>query len=357
MSRVLLLARREGGAVAALLEDGILQDIVDAPEDGALERGAIHLARVVRVHPSLGLVFLALEGGGAATLEAGTTPPAEGDLAIVQVAAGARDGKPARARRAVALVGAHVVLRPGGGGTRLPRSVDGGQRLAAIAASAASAAGDGFALALRSAAGDAAPEAPAQEAASLAASWRAIAARAATLAQPALLLAEDAARRAALPLLRARPGAALAQSRREREALAALGIEALVEAPPGGLLAAHGVEEQLALATATRVAIPGGGTLVVEQTQALAAIDVDSGEGGRDGLAARAAREIGRVLRLRDCLGAIVVDFPREGEAGRRAAQRALEEASRLDRRAVSLLGWTRGGLYEVRRSEEDGGR
>ena len=76
-----------------------------------------------------------------------------------------------------------------------------------------------------------------------------------------------------------------------------------------------------------------------------------------DGLGRREdVRELARVLRLRDCLGTVVVDFPREGEAGRRAAQRALEEASRLDRRHVSLLGWTRGGLYELRRSAEDGG-
>jgi len=360
VSRLLLLARREGAAEAALLEDGVLQDFLRAPEDGALEPGAIHLARVARVHHPLGLVFLSLEGGGTATLEAGTTPPAEGELAIVQVAAAAHGDKPARARRSVALVGRHVVLRPGagaGGEARLPRDAAGDRRLAAIAAAAAEAAGEGFALALRSAARDAAPGAPALEAAALAAGWRAAVARAAGLSQPALLRAEDAARRAALPLLRAQPGAAIVQARRERDALAALGVEAALEAPAGGLLAAHGVEEQLALATAPRVAIPGGGTLSVEDTRALVAIDVDSGEAGRDGLGARAAREVARVLRLRDCLGAIVVDFPREGEAGRRATARALEDAVRLDRRAMSLLGWTRGGLYEIRRSAEDGGR
>ena len=357
MSRLLLLARREGAAEAALLEDGVLQDFLRAPEDGAFEPGAIHLARVARVHRSLGLVFLSLEGGLTATLETGIAPPAEGELAIVQVAAAAHGDKPARARRGVALVGRHVVLRPGaGGGARLPRDAAGDRGLAAIASAAAEAAGEGFALALRSAARDAVPGAPVLEAAALAAAWREASSRAAGLAQPALLRAEDAARRAALPLLRARPGAALAQASRERAALAALGVDAPLEAPPGGLFAAHGVEEQLALATATRVAIPGGGTLVVEETQALVAIDVDSGEGGREGLGARAARELARVLRLRDCLGTVVVDFPREGEAGRRAAQRALEEASRLDRRHVSLLGWTRGGLYELRRSAEDGG-
>lgn len=358
MSRLLLLARREGAVEAALLDGGVLQDFQRAPEDGAGEPGAIHLARVARVHQSIGLVFLSLEGGATATLEAGTAPPAEGELAIVQVAAAAHGDKPARARRGVALVGRHVVLRPGAGGeARLPRDAAGDRRLGAIAAAAAEAAGGGFALALRSAARDAAPGAPALEAAALAASWRAASSRASGLSQPALLHAEDAARRAALPLLRAQPGAAIAQARRERDALAALGVEATLEAPAGGLLAAHGVEEQLALATAPRVAIPGGGTLSVEQTRALVAIDVDSGEAGRDGLGARAAREVARVLRLRDCLGAIVVDFPREGEAGRRATARALEDAVRLDRRATSLLGWTRGGLYEVRRSAEDGGR
>ncbi|MFM8988456.1 MAG: ribonuclease E/G, partial [Alphaproteobacteria bacterium] len=289
MSRLLLLGRREGAVEAALLEDAVLQDFLRAPEDGALEPGAIHLARVARVHQALGLVFLSLEGGGTATLEAGAAPPAEGELAIVQLAAAAHGDKPARARRAVALVGRDVVLRPGGGGTRLPRDAAGDRRLDAIASAAADAAGEGFALALRSAARGAAAGAPAREAASLAAAWRVVAARAAQVSQPALLHAEDAARRAALPLLRARPDAVVAEGRRERDALAGLGVEASLEAPPGGLLAAHGVEEQLALAASPRVAIPGGGTLWVEETRALVAVDVDSGEGGRDGLGARAA--------------------------------------------------------------------
>jgi len=356
VSRLLLLGRREGAAEAALLDDGVLQDFLRAPEDGAPEPGAIHLARVARVHDALGLVFLSLEGGGTATLEAGAAPPAEGDLAIVQIAAAAHGDKPARARRSVALVGRAVVLRPGGRGTRLPRDAAGDRRLDSMAAEAAASAGEGFALALRSAARDAAPGAPAREAASLAASWRMVASRAAHLSRPALLRAEDAARRAALPLLRARPDAVVAGGRRERDALGDLGVEAVIEAPAGGLLAAHGVEEQLALATAPRVAIPGGGTLWVEETRALVAVDVDSGEGGREGLGARAARELARVLRLRDCMGAIVVDFPRENEAGRRAALRALEDGMRLDRRAVSLLGWTRGGLCEMRRGAGDGG-
>ena len=110
MSRLLLLARREGAAEAALLEDGVLQDFLRAPEDGALEPGAIHLARVARVHRSLGLVFLSLEGGLTATLETGIAPPAEGELAIVQVAAAAHGDKPARARRGVALVGRHGIV-------------------------------------------------------------------------------------------------------------------------------------------------------------------------------------------------------------------------------------------------------
>jgi Rne/Rng family ribonuclease len=72
---------------------------------------------------------------------------------------------------------------------------------------------------------------------------------------------------------------------------------------------ASGAEEQLAAALEPLAAIPGGGSLTIQPTAALTAIDVDGG--GRRPLEAdlAAAREVARQLRLRQLGGTIVVDF------------------------------------------------
>ena len=57
--------------------------------------------------------------------------------------------------------------------------------------------------------------------------------------------------------------------------------------------------------------------------------------------------------RLRDLRGTVVVDFLRTGEASRRAVVDTLAASTAIDRRRVGLLGWTRGGLFELRRGED----
>ena len=80
----------------------------------------------------------------------------------------------------------------------------------------------------------------------------------------------------------------------------------------------HRIDEQLAKAMDRKVWLPSGGTLVIDRTEAMTVVDVNTGKftgsGGnleqtvtRNNL--EAAEEIVRQLRLRDIGGIIVIDF------------------------------------------------
>jgi len=108
------------------------------------------------------------------------------------------------------------------------------------------------------------------------------------------------------------------------------------------------------------VRLPSGGSIVVDRTEALHVLDVNSGKDVRsrpgDPLALRtnleAAREAARQLRLRDLQGIVLVDFIRMRTDDERAAvAAAFREAAAGDRAKVRAEGFTKLGLFEATRS------
>jgi ribonuclease E len=102
-----------------------------------------------------------------------------------------------------------------------------------------------------------------------------------------------------------------------------------------------------------------GGSIVIDQTEALVAIDVNSGSFRIDDTAEEAAyqlnlaaaREIARQLRLRDLGGVIVNDFiDMRREKHRRGVERALRDAMRRDRARTKILRTSPFGLIEMTR-------
>lgn len=129
---------------------------------------------------------------------------------------------------------------------------------------------------------------------------------------------------------------------------------------PEPLFHRFGVEPQIEGLYRKRVELPSGGSIVIEQTEALTAVDVNSGRlvGESPEEAAfrtnlEACEEIGRQLRLRDIGGVIVVDFidVREGDH-RRDIERAIKEAVRRDRSQTTVLRMSRFGLVEMARQK-----
>ncbi len=105
--------------------------------------------------------------------------------------------------------------------------------------------------------------------------------------------------------------------------------------------------------------LPEGGSIVIDQTEALVAIDVNSGnfrveddaERTAYEMNLRAAKEIARQLRLRDLGGVIVNDFiDMREERHRRGVERALREAIKRDRARTKVLRMSAFGLIEMTR-------
>jgi len=123
---------------------------------------------------------------------------------------------------------------------------------------------------------------------------------------------------------------------------------------PAGIMEEHGVQAEIERALRSKVWLPAGGYIVVNQTEALVAIDVNTGRFvGKDHLEETllkanldAVREIVRQIRLRDLGGIIVVDFiDMEERKSRREVMRALEQEMRKDRSPTKLLSVNEFGL------------
>ena len=92
-----------------------------------------------------------------------------------------------------------------------------------------------------------------------------------------------------------------------------------------------------------------GGRLWFEPTQALVAIDLDSGGGGFEALLREAPPVIAYQLRLRALSGLIAIDVPRLSSSEAKTFTTALAAALATDPRQPEILGRTRGGLLECR--------
>jgi len=128
---------------------------------------------------------------------------------------------------------------------------------------------------------------------------------------------------------------------------------------PTPLFTRYGVERQLNAMFQPQVTLRSGGYIVINQTEALVAIDVNSGKSTREfsieetALATNleAADEIARQLKLRDLAGLIVIDFiDMEEKRNNRAVERRLKDALRFDRARIQLGRISHFGLMEMSR-------
>ena len=128
---------------------------------------------------------------------------------------------------------------------------------------------------------------------------------------------------------------------------------------PVPLFTRYQIESQIESAYSHKVTLPSGGSLVIDHTEALVSIDINSARSTRGGdieATARntnleAAEEIARQLRLRDIGGLIVIDFiDMESTANQRAVEDMLRDAVRMDRARIQLGRLSRFGLLELSR-------
>ncbi len=128
------------------------------------------------------------------------------------------------------------------------------------------------------------------------------------------------------------------------------------------LFVRYDIERQLREALQHKIPLKAGGFLVVSETEALTAIDVNTGSDVRHrtqdaailNTNLEAAKEIPRILRLRKISGIIIVDLvDMESEADEQKVIALLQEELKKDRVPADFIGITRLGLVEITRRRE----
>ncbi|MCW8992488.1 MAG: ribonuclease E, partial [Gammaproteobacteria bacterium] len=125
------------------------------------------------------------------------------------------------------------------------------------------------------------------------------------------------------------------------------------------LFTRYQIESQIESAFQREVSLPSGGSIVIDHTEALISIDINSARATKGGdieetalnTNVEAADEIARQLRLRDLGGLVVIDFIDMGPArNQREVENRLREALKLDRARVQIGRISRFGLLEMSR-------
>ncbi len=352
------------GETRAALVDG--QDrLIEMQVERMGEReivGSIHLGRVTRVEKGIGAAFIEFGDKEPGFLGKAKTVT-EGQALIVQVIRAAGGGKGAVLTVNPELPGRYLALDAMRPGIHWPRGKWEGDRTE-LAALLEEIAPEGSGITPGPLAATMDPNTLKAETDRLTALWKEIERKAAASKPPLALrdapaLVDRILREARGPVVMDDPKSfsrvKVAADRDMPDLAAALelykGKTALFEE--------SGVEEQLDEALSPRVAMPGGASLVIEETEALTAIDVNmGGSGGRaqsDNAIRRAneaaAREVARQIRLRNIGGLIVVDFiSMKNKAHRKQLVELLRREMRDDPVRNDVLGMTPAGLVEITR-------
>ncbi|MCM2502956.1 ribonuclease E/G [Aureimonas altamirensis] len=128
---------------------------------------------------------------------------------------------------------------------------------------------------------------------------------------------------------------------------------------PTPIFARQGIEAQLDKMLQPNVTLRSGGYIIINQTEALVAIDVNSGRSTREHSVEdtalqtnlEAAEEVARQLRLRDLAGLIVIDFiDMEEKRNNRAVEKRLKDCLKNDRARIQIGSISHFGLMEMSR-------
>jgi len=379
----LLASRIDGRLWAAVRERGTTVELRIEPVGDAPRAGRIVKARIGDVVDGLGAAFADVGAERSGFLHVRDLPRTGGPQSrlpirdrlraghelLVQVEREARGGKGPRVTARLTVPGRRLVLVPGVPRRAVSRRIDDSAERSRLCELVERLPGQDVGWIARSAAQGVEQDRIAADAERLLAVWAGARERAAERAAPATVLFEPALLE---ELLRDAPAAGFERlvvdheddrrrviaylSENDPNALACVALHA----GRPSLFAASGVEREIDRVLRPRVWLPSGGYLVIEETEALVSVDVNSGKDigrGHDSERAivstnlEAAREIPRQLRLRGLGGIVVVDLidmaRRESREGVVAAFR---EALRVDPARTRLLGLNEVGLLALTR-------
>jgi ribonuclease G len=373
----------------AILEDGDLAELYIEREERVI--GSIFKGRVQNVLPGMGAAFVDIGLGRNAFLyvddinkqplnigdveitqgHSGFTiseKVKKGDDILVQIVKEPRGLKGARISTNISLPGRYLILMPTGkysGVSRKIESADERNRLKAVMKRIRP---EGMATVVRTAAGGVSEAELIADLGVLIRMWHGILETYKRAPSPSLLHKDmNLVYKAARDFITADVERVLIDDEEEyrkvRDFLQLLGPQYLsrVEHYNSGrsLFDDFHVNEELQKLMKPKINLPSGGSIVIESTEALTVIDVNSGKftGGRNledtilKTNLEAAQEIARQVRLRDIGGIVVVDFiDMSSEGSRSKVIRALEDGLRRDRTRATIQSFSNLGLLEFTR-------
>ena len=394
MARELIVSTRPDETRVALLEDGVVSELFLEREAHRGVVGSIYKGRVTRVLPGMQSAFVDLGLDRDAFLHAADVfeelpenlltadevtaarrAPieerlSEGQEVVVQVLKEPLGTKGARITSHVSLPGRYLVLMPTVEHVGVSRKItdeEERRRLKTVLKEIREERGGGGLIA-RTAGQTKSPEAFFRDGRYLSRTWDEVRAHASRNPAPLLLHREPTLVERLLRDLLSEDVASIRLDDQEafertlevvRALEPALAPRVRLHTGPVGLMEEYGVTAELERALRSKVWLPSGGYIVINQTEALVAIDVNTGRFvGKTQLEETllkanldAVREIVRQIRLRDLGGIIVVDFiDMEERKSQRDVMRTLEQEMRKDRSPTKLLSVNDFGLIILTR-------
>ena len=384
VDRVMAVRQRGDRTQIAVLEDGVLVEHYVTRNSSGTMAGNVYLGKVQNVLPSMEAAFVDVGRGRNAVLYAGEVnwdatglegrarsieqALRSGDSVLVQVTKDPIGHKGARLTSHIALSGRHLVYVPNGNASGISRKLPDNERkrLRDVLKKLVP---DGAGVIVRTAAEGASEDELARDVKRLQAQWEDIQAKAAEGGAPALLYGEpDLVIRVVRDLFNEDFRELVIEGEQSYDIVESY----LSHVSPdlvdrlrrhvgtSDVFAEYRIDEQIIKGLDRKVFLPSGGSLVIDRTEAMTVVDVNTGKytgsGGnleetvtRNNL--EAAEEIVRQLRLRDIGGIVVIDFiDMVLESNRELVLRRLTECLGRDRTKHQVTEITSLGLVQMTR-------